>query len=163
VRSSTSDVIQPTFNPVSRSRSSRRLMSMTSLTRFGSYETSRQPPIWLSFPERIQLKIAVLTGTVLRGTAPRVTWVSSSVCPIYRVGVVAVLPALIAWPCHHSNCPLLTVEHLRLLLLEHGMVYQRTYNFVTMQRCQFCVKDSKLISFVNLILTLFLNLHLSSQ
>jgi len=44
----------------------------------------------------------------------------------YRIGIVSALPALIAWSCHHSNCPLLAVEHLRLLLLRHRTVCQRT-------------------------------------
>jgi len=34
----------------------------------------------------------------------RVTWVRSSVCPIYRIGVISALPtAQITWTCHHSN------------------------------------------------------------
>jgi len=48
VRSSTSDVTcrhSAAFNPTSRLRPSRRLISMTLLTLFGSYPTSRQPPI----------------------------------------------------------------------------------------------------------------------
>jgi len=53
----------------------------------------------------------------LHGTAHHVIWVRSSVCPIYRVGVVFALPALVTWSCHHSNCPLLAAEHFRLLLL----------------------------------------------
>jgi len=63
-------------------------------------------------------KLAVWTVESLNKTFHhRVTWVRSSMCPIYRVRVVSALPALIAWSCHHSNCPLLAVEHLRLLLL----------------------------------------------
>jgi len=56
----------------------------------------------------------------------RVTLVCSSVCLIYRVSVVSALAALIAWSCHHSNHPLLAAEHLRLLLLRHGTLCQRT-------------------------------------
>jgi len=80
---------------------------------------------WLCIPERIQFKIAVLKYEVLHGTAPRYTWVRSSVCLICRVGVVSALPAPIAWSCCHSNCLLLAVKHLMLLLLEHGMVCRR--------------------------------------
>jgi len=65
---------------------------------------------WLRVPERIWFKIGVLASFSLYGLH-RVAWVRSSVCPIYRIGVVSALPALITWPCHHSNCPLLAVEH----------------------------------------------------
>jgi len=81
----------------------------------------------------------------------RVTWVRSSVCPIYRIDVVSTLPLLITWSCHHSNCPLLAVEHLRLLLLRHRMLKRRT-----LQRHQcypFFVKDLKTYYFVSSILS----------
>jgi len=39
-----------------------------------------------------------------------VTWVHSFVCLIYRVGIVAALPAIIIWSCHPLNYPLLAVE-----------------------------------------------------
>jgi len=71
-------------------------------------------------------------------------------------GVVSALPALIAWSYHHSNCPLLAVEHLRLLLLRHGTLcrktQQRHYNVA------YFSYDLKLICFANLILALFFNL-----
>jgi hypothetical protein len=70
---------------------------------------------WLRVPERIQYKIAVLAYKV-QGLH-HVTWVRSSVCPIYQVGIASALPALIIWWCHNLNCPLLAVDHSRLLLL----------------------------------------------
>jgi hypothetical protein len=40
---------------------------------------------------------------------------------IYYFSMLAIfasaLPALIVWWCHHLNCPLLAVDHSRLLLL----------------------------------------------
>jgi len=79
---------------------------------------------WLRVPERIQFKIAVLTYKVLHGTAPRYLG------PLVRVSDlpgrrVSALPAPIAWSCRHSNCLLLAVEHLILLLLEIGTVCRR--------------------------------------
>jgi len=85
-----------------------------------------------------------------------VTWVRSSVCLICRVGVASALPAPIAWSYRHSNCLLLAVEHLMLLLLEHGTVCRRMWH--RYQHCPRFVKDWKRICFINLILTLFLNL-----
>jgi len=83
------------------------------------------PDALASFPERIQFKIAVLTYKVLHETAPRYLGPRSSICPICPVGVVSALPAPIAWSCRHSNCLLLAVELLMLVLLEHGTVCQR--------------------------------------
>jgi len=79
---------------------------------------------WLCVPERIQFKIAVLTYKVLHGTAPRYLGPLVRVSDLL-VGVVSTLPAPIAWSCRHSNCLELAVEHLMLLLLEHGTVCHR--------------------------------------
>jgi len=79
---------------------------------------------WLRVPERIQFKITVQRIKFCMGLH-LVTWVRSFMCLICRVGVVSALPAPIAWSCRHSNCLLLAVEHLMLLLLEHGTVCRR--------------------------------------
>jgi len=85
----------------------------------------------------------------------------SSVCLICRVGVVSALPVPIVWSCRHSNCLLLAVEHLMLLLLEHGTVCRRMWH--RHQHWPLFVKDWKRICFANLILTLFLNLIILSS
>jgi len=112
---------------------------------------------WLHVPECIQFEINVLAHPVLDETA-RVTWVRSSVCPIYRVGVVSGRSA----STDHLVVPsfklsTLAAEHLRSLLLRRRMLCRRTLR--RHQRCPFFVKDLKFMCFCNLILTLFLNLN----
>ena len=66
--------------------------------------------------ECIQCKIAVLRYKVLQGIEGlrHVIWVRSSVCLIYRVGVLSVLPAQLVWSCRHSKIVLLAVEPSKL-------------------------------------------------
>ena len=80
---------------------------------------------WQRVPERIQYKIAVLAYKVLHGTAPRCR-ARFSVCLIYQVGMLCVLPVLVVWSFHRLNYLRLAVEPSRSLLLEHGTIYRRT-------------------------------------
>jgi len=103
----------------------------------------------------------VLDLTRIPGAVGPISWVRSSVRLICWVGVVSALPAPIAWSWYHSNCLLLAVEHLMLLLLEHGMVCRRMWH--RHKHCPLFVKDWKRIFFANLILKLLLNLIILSR
>jgi len=89
------------------------------LRRFDHITDAPASLYWLRVPERIQLKIAVLTYKALHGTA--LCYLDRLVCVSkLPIGVVSALPAPIACPCRLSNCLLLALEHLMLLLLEQG-------------------------------------------
>jgi len=80
---------------------------------------------WLRIPERIQFKIAVLKFFM---GLHCITWVRSSLCLIYRVGVVSALPAMIALLCYHLIFPLLAVEYFCCSDMERSA---RGHNSVT--------------------------------
>jgi len=94
-------------------------------------------PVYTSCSSRSALLRSLCSSTkFMRRHRVRVTWVRSSVCPIYCVGVVSALPALIAWSCHHLNCPCTidsrNIESCCCSELRHGTVWRRTvYNIVT--------------------------------
>jgi len=112
----------------------RRLQSVLNASAWMTFQLRRSdhitdPLAWLRVPEHIQFKIAVLAYKDVH-RRHCVTWVCSSVFAIYRFSILTILPELITWSCHHSNCPLVAVEDLRLLLLRNEMCSQRT-NIVT--------------------------------
>jgi len=110
---------------------------------------------WLRVPECIQFKIAVLTYKVLHGTAPR--WLG----PLVHVSDLPGRRHLHSARSLRSNCLLLAVEHLMMLLLEHGTVCRRMWHHH--QHNPLFVQDLKRICFANLIPTLYLYLIILSS
>jgi len=87
---------------------------------------------WLRVAQRNQFKIVVLANKVLHMGLHHVTCVRSFAYTFdLPVGVFSALPALIAWSCHHSNCPLLAVEHA---LLRNGTVCCGRNNVISVVR-----------------------------